>query len=391
MPATTWRDALEGAHDSLASEDDGPDDTAPPEAAPEGASAGSEGTDAKASTPAEPSEAKQDEKVEEAAPHPKDGARDEKGKFLPKAKVVTPKPSAGAPAPKGQQAAKDGGPVVTTKPVVPSERAPQSWSATEREAWASLPPAAKAAVARREKEIATALNEAAPLRQRDAAWSQVLTPHLPMIQSMGRNPLQVVHEHLQTGAMLRNGTPGERAKVIADIIQTFGGDLDLINAHLSGQPAQQQQQPQAHMDARAIAEQVRREVLEGIQKERGQAAYHRSAQEVEDFASQAPEFFEDVRQDMADMMELAARRGIELSLEDAYNRAVKVHPEVSRALQQREEARQANARIASTQQSRAASSSLRSTPAGPSSGGPQPKGLRDILERTWDAKSGQSR
>jgi hypothetical protein len=82
---------------------------------------------------------------------------------------------------------------------------------------------------------------------------------------------------------------------------------------------------------------------------------------VEAFTSTA-EFMDDVREDVADMMELASRRGVALTLEDAYNRACKLHPEVSQVLQQREAAKAANALQASTQRARAASSSVRSQP-----------------------------
>jgi hypothetical protein len=108
-----------------------------------------------------------------------------------------------------------------------------------------------------------------------------------------------------------------------------------------------------------------------------------AAKSVQEVAQE--EFFEDVRQDMADLIEVAQRRGVALTLKDAYTRAVGLHPEISKVVSQRAAAA-ARTPAGATQRARAASSSVRSSPA------VQPKGDREVghdmradLEAAMDA------
>jgi len=97
------------------------------------------------------------------------------------------------------------------------------------------------------------------------------------------------------------------------------------------------------------------------------------------------EFFEDVREDMADLLEVASRRGIALTAKDAYTRAVAMNPEVSKVMEQRRAAKTQNGSI---QRAMAASSSVKAQPtAGPpaQSGG----SLKDDLEAAWDKLNNQ--
>ena len=47
------------------------------------------------------------------------------------------------------------------------------------------------------------------------------------------------------------------------------------------------------------------------------------------------EFFDDVRLTMADVMDAAAKRGIEMGLEDAYQRAIMIEPDVRKVVESR--------------------------------------------------------
>jgi hypothetical protein len=67
-----------------------------------------------------------------------------------------------------------------------------------------------------------------------------------------------------------------------------------------------------------------------------------------------------------------------VALKNAYEMLSARTPEVSAVLKQRQEAEAAKARIASTQQARAAAGSIRNTPGG--TGESRPVGLRAVLE-----------
>ena len=99
---------------------------------------------------------------------------------------------------------------------------------------------------------------------------------------------------------------------------------------------------------------------------------------------QNAEFLNDVRMDMADLIDMATARGQTMTIEEAYQKACAIHPEVSKIIKQREE----QARIMGTQnltqqKQNAASASL----TGKQSGDGAPNGemsLYDTIKAAWD-------
>ncbi|NBD11824.1 hypothetical protein [Corallococcus silvisoli] len=275
------------------------------------------------------------------------------------------------------------------KPAVPPVKAPQSWRPDAREKWAALPPEVQQEVSRREREMAVTIQQTAQHRKVAEGFQQVVQPYAGMIQAEGGDPFKAVGSLLQTAAALRTAPPAHRAQLVANIVKTYGVPLEDLDAALAGQaPAQGQPQASQHLDPEAIARQVQERVLHSVQQQRQSAMSARAKQEADVFlGSGEAEFIDDVRNDIADILELNARRGVEVSLKDAYKRACEMHPEVSKVLKQREQAQQANAAQASTQRARTAASSVVTTPAGPP--GPKDDSLRGMIETAWASTSGR--
>jgi hypothetical protein len=121
--------------------------------------------------------------------------------------------------------------------------------------------------------------------------------------------------------------------------------------------------------------------LQGLQQSRQEQVIQRAVSEVEGFGA-GKEFFEDVREDMADLLELASKRNLDLSLEQAYERACKMQPDIAKVLEAREAAKRAGNSQQSTQRAKHAASSVRGTPAGvPSS---NPSDLRGAIEAAFE-------
>jgi hypothetical protein len=177
--------------------------------------------------------------------------------------------------------------------------------------------------------------------------------------------------------------------LVAQLVRTYGVPVEALDAALAGQmPAAPtaQQQP---IDPAAVAQQAEANIMRRLQQQRQAAHGARAQAEAEAFISSGEaEFIEDVRNDVADMLEMAAKRGVALPLKDAYARACQLHPEVSKVLKQREAATQANAAQASTQRARAAASSVRSQPTG-SPGASKPEDLHGTIEAAWARASGR--
>lgn len=249
------------------------------------------------------------------------------------------------------------------------ERAPASWKPAIREKWAGLDPEIRAEVMRREVETSTALNNSAQSRKLADDFQRTIQPYMQFIQADGASPLQAVDNMMRTAATLRTAAPAQKAAVIADIMQQFGVDVSLLDQQLtsrySGQPTQQ--------DPNAYVSQVLEQKLAPIQQFMQQMQQQTTAQqqaklselsrEVSEFETKN-EFMEDVRGDVADILELAANRGVQMSLQEAYNKAILLHPQVSEVLEQRKRAQLATTQTAAARKAKQAAASL------PSKGAP---------------------
>ena len=254
-------------------------------------------------------------------------------------------------------------------------KAPASFKAFAREDWAKTPPSVQAEVQRREKEVQTALQQAANARQYGDAISRTISPFEAMIRAeqAGRgeqyNPLRTIESLLGTAALLRTGTAQQKAQLVAKIVQDYGmGDrasLELLDAAVANalggkaQPPQQQQvqqRPQEFRDPR-VDQMIR------AQQQQGQA---RVQQTVQQFAADPKhDLFPDVREMMGDLIEVAARRGLTMSLDDAYGKAILMHPDTAKIVEQRRQAESVRTVRAATSRSRVAASSLRPAPGTP--------------------------
>ena len=215
------------------------------------------------------------------------------------------------------------------------DRAPASWRKEAKGEWANVPLHIRQEVHKREMEITRALNEANQARQSAQQFEQAAQPYMARIQSLGVTPQQAFNELLKADYALATGTPQTKAQFIDKLIQDYGVDIGELDAAIArrlgagGQPQQQQQMP----DIQALVQQQLQQALAPIYQQQQQAA--QQVQQQADLTVQQmeldPKFphFDAVRQDMADLIEINSRRGVYISLEQAYNRAVSGNPELS--------------------------------------------------------------
>lgn len=357
------------------------------EQAESSATPASEPAETTAAPPAASEPVATEAKAEASEVAPSAGAkRDEKGRFAPAAaKASTTQPATATEQPAAPTARKDaaegGPPPVATQPTRP----PSSWKPQYRERWEALPPDIQQEVLRVDKEIVSTMAQAAAARRFQEQFQQTIAPFESHIRAEGSDPIRMVGNLLQTAVALRTAPPAHRAQLVAQIVKSYGVPIDALDAALVGEQPAGGQSP--NIDPRSIAEQVRREVLSGLTQRAQQANAARAQQEAAAFEQDpANEFLEDVRQDMADLLEVAGRQGRALSLKDAYDRACRLNDNVRAVLEQRAAAKTAANAQASTQRAKAAGSSVKSQPAGMAA----PKELnsiRDYVEAAWDAGS----
>lgn len=322
--------------------------------------------------------------------------RDDKGRFAagkaeekpkatppvkPAVKSGTPPPANGAPS----QTQQPSPPVVTQTEAL---KPPQSWKPAAREAFLKAPREVQEEALRREKEISTSLQEMAPLRreaERARAWDQTIGPFMHHIHSEGGSPHQVVQSMLQTAAALRGPN---RAQVVAKLVQTYGVDIQQLDAALAGGPMPQGQQAPSSEGFRDPRFDAFMGQLERAHAQKQEALASRARADIDAFREGA-KYFSDVEADMAMLMSEAGRRGQKLTLQQAYDRACWASDDIRPILQREaaEAADAAKANTASTQRARLASSSLKSQATGTSGEGPKRTGIRASLEAAEAALS----
>lgn len=334
------------------------------------------------STPAEPAEAAPSGSGDTSTPDGRTGAgdvpradgrtRDATGKFVkaeaPKSEVAKPdKPiEAPKPTPSAQTGTVAPAPATTTATPPPKFKAPQAWTPTAREKWAALPEDIQELIDKREREATRmATTYAEPLKFHQA-FQQAVSPYQALIQAQGGDPLKFTQSLYQTAYQLYAAPPVQKAQILAELVKSYGVPIEALDQALAG--VAPQASTQQAVNPAQLEQQITQRILGQLQQRQQQAMSNQSAKTIESFGADR-DFFEDVRDEMADIIEGRARRGVEINLEDAYSLALKMHradekSEIGKVLRQREAAEAAKAQAASTQRARAAASSVKSEPAG---------------------------
>lgn len=272
-------------------------------------------------------------------------ARDEQGKFA-KAEGVQPGPKSG---PKQQ-----------------GERAPASWRPEIREHWGSLPEPVRAEIARREVEVQRTLQETAEARKTVESIDRVIAPYMSFIKAEGSNPLQAIDNMMSTAAKLRTGTAPELATMMAQLINQFGTGrfgaafIEQLDGALAGQAPRvdpQQAAIEQVLNQRLAPVQQMLTQFQQAQLAQQQQVTERAQNEVAQFLAKA-EFGDDVREDMADLLEAAQRKGQSLTLQQAYEKACYLNDSVRAVMQQRQAAQGAQVQTQAAQRAKSAAVSV---------------------------------
>jgi len=299
-------------------------------------------------------------------------------------------------------------PAAEAKPQTPEEkenarlhridRAPQSWKKEAKGEWAALPLHIRQEVHKREAEINRVLAQAAPERQIAEQFKATVQPFMATMQARGIDPVTATRNLFEADHKLSNGHPRDRAQYMAQLIVEYGisvEDLDTALAPLvNGRQAQPSGAPTGGIDPsiQQLIQQQLSQALAPIMQERQQAQM-RSQQEVEQTVEQMAldpkyPFFDEVRMDMADLIDLSAKKGVVLSLDEAYSRAVRMNPDTYGQLERQSTVSAATQAHQAAMRAKAAGSSISGAPAG---GGGQANGGDGSLRGAIEAAFGGQR
>ena len=292
---------------------------------------------------------------------PVERVRDESGKFAAK--------EAQAPADEP----------VSQVPVEPEIKPPSSWKPEAKEAYIKAergePLTAQeiklltAEANRRENDYHKGLEGYKSHAQRAREFEQALQPYQQTIQQMGLDGPTAAARMLQVEHTLRYADPATKAQMLNKIAQDYGIDMGMAQ-----QVPQQDPQTQYLMQQLNELRQTQQMWQNTIQQQEREKANY----ELTNFSSTGEKtHFEAVRNDMADLLEAGKAQ----SLEQAYEMAIWMRPDVRQTLieQQRIEAQKKYEEQQRAARAKTASISVKGS--SPSSSGSQPVSgsLRDIL------------
>lgn len=270
-----------------------------------------------------------------------------------------------------------------------SLKAPVDWSPKERESWSKVPRELQERILARERDMAQTMEGTRHARAVYDAMDKMAQSYAPTMAALGtQNPLEAVQTLFHTATVLNSGSPQQKAAEVARLINQFGVDVVTLDNALVGNNSAPAQNPQS-AQIEQLLEQKLAPVNQYMQQVQQMQQYQQSQQQqaanqsVMAFA-QDHEFLGDVREAMADIIEMAAQRGVNLSLEDAYNRACAAHPEISQVMEQRRQQEQLLGQQNTLQQKKNAAASLSGRMVG-SGGADQNLSLRDQITAAWES------
>ena len=295
-------------------------------------------------------------------------------------------------------------PKAEEKPAVPAAPkpseylAPKAWKAPAKAKWDAIDPEVKAEISRREADISKSFGEHAQAREFHAQFQAAVRPFEARIRVMGLNPLQAVGELFKADYMLSSAQPQQAAGYMAKLIKDYGINVQMLDDALAGTVQADPVQAQLDMMLRQRLEPINKflEQQQASAHQQTVAAQRDAQQTVESMAADVEKFphFDAVRNDMADVIEMAARRSEFLTLEQAYHRAVMFNPELSAAeaarVAESRRIQQVTAGDAAARAALNASSSLQSAPSGSATRSVnQESSLREEIEAAFNSVNGR--
>lgn len=202
----------------------------------------------------------------------------------------------------------------------PYDNAPASWKGDAKEVWADLPEKARREVIRRERQIERTLHDTAQARQVAEEFMGTANQYEGRLREWGSTPTSAFKQFMDADRNLSSGPMSSRAAALAGIIKEYGIDIGALDSALAGAA------PDPLLDVDARVQQLVQQQLAPFQAQISQQEQARSHQVVTviDQMASSPEYpyFEDVREEMADLIEINMRRGVVVTLPEAYKKVV---------------------------------------------------------------------
>jgi len=273
---------------------------------------------------------------------------------------------------------------------------PSSWKPAMREKFSALPDDVQREVLRREVDIAKGMEIAADARRFKQEFDTHVAPYAAEIASRGVSAMDAFDNYLQTAYALRHAPAQEKASLVAGMIQQYGIDIGTLDQILTNQI----ENPGAPAGggngvdptiAAAVNQALApyQQMFGSIQEREMRSAEQVQSDvksEIEVFkADEKNEFFEDVKVEMGNFLEAAAMRSQPMTLQEAYDRAILLRPELAEIVAQRKLQSEASARTSAAAAAKAKAVGITGSSPDSGSGRASPQSLRGAIEAAIDS------
>lgn len=331
--------------------------------------------------------------VENAAPAEPTTRRETLEKAMKAAKDGTLRGQHAARQPREQGKFAPGTPAPEVKPITEPKARPALLKSLKRELephWNNAPQELVEAFAEREAAFERGAAQWQPKAQMADAILEQFKPYEWILKAEGATPQTAIAPLLQTAALLRTGTPQQKAQSVAQMIQQFNIPLDHLQAYLGGQ------QPAADPNSHLVQEVNNlKQMLFQTTQQQEQVQNQRAMTVIQQFASDPKNaHFEAVRDKMTVLLQapdvLMQLTGQDINymsererLQLAYDTALRSDPSISQqvlAQQQADSQRQVRERAqAAVHTARQAAVQVTGAPGSPLASSVNPTDRRSLI------------
>lgn len=266
-------------------------------------------------------------------------ARDEQGRFAPKAEAPDVKAPQGPVVNESLTTAPEGEPADEQAAARDLARPPSSWKPAAKAAWEALPPDIRAEVHRREQNFLEGQARLLPDAELGRNMRQTIEPYRMLIEAEGGTPERAVASLLQTAALFRVGTPAQKQAALYQIAQQYGVPLPSMQEAEQPQGAAGGEFRDPRLDA--LLQQAEMQRLEAARQQQMREQYEINrldnvvatwSEAVDSNGRELRPYYSNVEGDIAALIPQirAANPGAKAEdvLQQAYDRACWAHPEI---------------------------------------------------------------
>jgi hypothetical protein len=207
------------------------------------------------------------------------------------------------------------------------KRPPSSWKRDYHDVWQTADPRLQEYAYKREEEMRAGIEPLRSKAQFADQMNEAIQPYMNTIQGLGIDAPRAVKALMEADHVLRNSPPDQKRAYLANLAQSYGINLGEVDPYQQVGPVD----PNYYALQNELNS-VRGEIS-NFKQQQEMAENQSLLGEINSFAGKA-EYFEEVRPDMIKLLQ----SGVAGTLEEAYEKAIRLNDDVFTQTQQRSQA-----------------------------------------------------